>query len=133
MLGRAIAGRYWVVYYLVYVFSVAALLWLYWEQLDWNLGQQKETLFLLAAVFGASAGFALLVAIVPEVLGHMVLLIPQAWEKAKSRGRQEGRKTERDRVQDIIARYGQKDPESGAIVITPEGAEQLLKGSGETS
>ena len=104
-------------------------MWHYWGQLQWNVGQQSQTLYLLAAVCNVSAGFALLVAIILEVPGRMVLLIPQAWEKAKS----QERKAERARERDILARYGQKDPKTGVITINPEGVEWLLNDSGELS
>ena len=79
--------RYWVFYYLVYVASsVFGVCW-YWERLlryDWVLW--------LAAIFGASVGFALFVAIILEVSGRMVLLIPNAIRKIKAEGRAEERK-----------------------------------------
>ena len=51
----------------------------------------------------------------------MVLLIPDAWRKAKREGREE----ERNRVRDIIAEHGQRDPETGALTISEEGLRLL--------
>ena len=47
---------------------------------------------MLAAVFGVVAGVVLLAAIIREVTGRMVLLIPKAWNRAKEEGRLEERK-----------------------------------------
>ena len=79
----------------------------------------------MAAVVGLAAGLALLVVITLEVTGRMVLLIPAAWRKAKK----EGRDAERERVQAIMAQYGQEDPETGAIILSREAREPLRNGS----
>ena len=68
-------------YYVVYVGGVALGLARYWPQLTAHDG-----ILWLAAIFGASAGSALLVAIFLEVMGRMVLLIPAAWKKIKDKG-----------------------------------------------
>lgn len=81
----------------------------------------------MAAIVGLAAGTALLVVIVLEVFGRMVLLIPAAWRKAKKAGRDE----ERNRVRTIIAKYGQRDPDTGAIILSPEAEEQLITRSGD--
>ena len=51
----------------------------------------------------------------------MVLLIPDAWRKAKREGREE----ERQRVKDIIAQHAKQDPTTGALTISPEGVSLL--------
>ncbi len=56
----------------------------------------------MAAIFGAAAGIALLAAIVLEVTGRMVLLIPKAWNRAKREGRAEQRK----RTDEAYKRFG---------------------------
>ena len=52
----------------------------------------------------------------------MVLLIPDAWRKAKREVREE----ERKRVKSIIAQHAKRDPAAGALTISPEGV-SLLK------
>ena len=89
----------------------------------------------------------------------MVLLIPAAWRKAKSeghaKGRMEGhaegllagrvegllaghaegllagRAAEHDRIQSVIAQFGQVDPDTGAITLGTEAQEQLRNGHGK--
>ena len=61
----------------------------------------------------------------------MVLLIPAAWRKAKSEGRAEGRAAEHDRIQSVIAQFGQVDPDTGAITLGTEAQEQLRNGHGK--
>ncbi len=89
---KQVARNYWISYYLVYIGGVALGLWGYWEQLD------EAGVYLLAAVCSASAGGALLIAIVLEVVGRMVLLIPAAIKKFKEEGRKEERKRLRQRL-----------------------------------
>ena len=52
---------------------------------------------------------------------RMVLLIPDAWRKAKREGREE----ERDRVRSIIAEHVTRDSATGAFTISPEGVSLL--------
>ena len=92
-------------------------------------GDKLSRLYTMAAVVGLAAGLAFLVVVILEVTGRMVLLIPAAWRKAKSVGRREGREAERERVQDIIAQYGQEDPETGAIMLNRDAQERLRNGS----
>lgn len=94
-LFRRAVGNYWVAYYLVYVAMAAWGLWENRNRLDWSQLWQDDV-YLLAAILGAAAGVALLTAIILEVLGRMVLLIPKAWNRAKREGRQEQRKLERE-------------------------------------
>ena len=85
-------GKYWVSYYIVYIVSVVFLLWRHWEAIRWD---DESYIYLLAAIFGLSVGIALMVAILVEVTGRMVLLIPDAVRKIKQAGREEGREEER--------------------------------------
>ncbi len=85
---KSIVEKYWVAYYIVYVGSVVFLLWRHWEALRWD---NESYILLLAAIFGMSAGIASVTAIIVEVTGKMVLLIPDAIRKIKQEGRQEGR------------------------------------------
>ena len=89
-----------------------------------------DTLFVAAAVCGVSGGTALFVAIIVEVTGRMVLLIPRAWNKAKDLGRTEGRAEERDRVQAILSQYARRDPETGELVLDRDAEERLRNGTG---
>ena len=124
-LFRRAVGNYWVVYYLVYVAMVAWGLWANRNRLDWSQLWQDDV-YLLAAILGVSAGIALLVAIVLEVTGRMVLLIPKAWNRAKREGRAEQRKLE----DEAYKRFGVEV--DGVLVLprTPE-VERFLAGEAE--
>ena len=99
----------------------------------------NERLFLLAGIVGLAAGTALLSVIIVEVTGRMVLLIPAAWRKAKAEGHAEGlveghaegRAEEHDRIQSVIAQFGQIDPDTGTITLGTEAQEQLRNGIGK--
>ena len=93
----------------------------------------NEDLYTLAAIFGVAAGIALMSAIITEVVGYVVLLIPrrireikeegraEAHAEGRSQGRKEGRSegrsqgreeglsqgrmAERERVVNLRARY----------------------------
>ena len=80
-----------------------------------------------------SAGTALFVAIIVEVTGRMVLLIPRAWNRAKAEGRAEARAEERDRVRAILSEYGRRDPETGRLVLDldQDAVELLRNGKGK--
>ena len=128
-------GKYWLAYYLVYVVSVAVFLWLYRVPLLSKATPDDTRLYLLAAVFGVSAGIALLVTILMEVLITLVLLAPRVWRHAVNQGKREGRREalqeEKKRVQAIIDQHGKRDPETGQLVISEEGL-RLLNGSDGT-
>ena len=155
LIDRAIEGKYWVVYYLVYAAGVATGLALYWPEITGSDTPKDARLFLLAGIVGLAAGTALLSVIIVEVTGRMVLLIPAAWRKAKSEGHAEGRMeghaegllegragglleghaegraAEHDRIQSVIAQFGQVDPDTGAITLGTEAQEQLRNGHGK--
>ena len=78
--------KYWVVYYIVYVVGVVVIVALQWQKLQADV----DPIFRLAAIFGVSAGIASFLAIVSEVFGRMVLLIPSAVKRLKDAGRKEG-------------------------------------------
>ena len=115
---KRVARNYWLVYYAVYVGGVAAGLGRYWQRLDADDG-----IFWLAAIFGASAGSALLVAILLEVTGRMVLLIPVAVKKLKEEGR-------RSVIMALAQRGGCADG-SIQVNLTREEVNALLKESEE--
>ena len=84
----------------------------------------RDALYVLAAIFAVAGGTALFVAIIVEVTGRMVLLIPGAWNRAKAEGRAE----ERDRVRAILSQYGRRDPETGRLVLDlDQDAEERLR------
>ena len=124
-LFRRAVGNYWVAYYLVYVAMAAWGLWANRSRLDWSQLWQDDV-YLLAAVLGAAAGVALLTAIILEVLGRMVLLIPKAWNRAKREGRAEQRKL----TEEAYKRFGIEV--DGVLVLprTPE-VERFLAGEAE--
>ncbi len=82
-------GKYWVIYYIVFLAVLAALLSRHWGAVNWGDGSY---VFLLAAIFGLSAGVALTFTICTELGGRMVLLIPGAINKLKDEGRKEERR-----------------------------------------
>ena len=136
LFNRVITGGYWVAYYLVYALGVVYLTRHFWHELPFlrtGLGQlDLPQLFILAAIFAVAGGTALFVAIIVEVTGRMVLLIPRAWNRAKDVGRAEGltqgRAEERDRVQAILSEYGRRDPETGCLVLDQDAVELLRNG-----
>ena len=81
-------GKYWVIYYIVFLAVLAYLLRRHWAALDWS---DESYLFLLAAIFGVAAGTALTVTILSEFGVSMVLLIPSTYKWIKENGRKEGR------------------------------------------
>lgn len=123
---RSIAERYWVVYYLVYVAGVAFGASRYHPLRE----QGKDELFALVAIFALAAGLALLVAIIMEVLGRMVLLIPAEIRRLKEQGRREGRQEERRRIIGALRQAGEREDGSIHITLTPE-VMKLLMGDAE--
>jgi uncharacterized membrane protein YuzA (DUF378 family) len=82
---------YWVIYFGGYVVAIVILGVLHWD----DLKQGDNPIYVLAAVFGVAAGVSSVFAIIVEVGGRMVLLIPAAVKRLKEQGRQEGRQEER--------------------------------------
>ena len=115
---KSIAERYWVVYYLVYVAGVAVGVWRYHPLQE----QGKDELYALAAIFALAAGVALLAAILLEVFGRMVLLIPAAIRKIKEQ--------ERQRVVDALAKAGVLSSESGDKLTSAE-IRKIVQGESE--
>ena len=123
---------YWISYFVGYLVAVALLLWLYWPTL---LGAAAPV-YLLSAIFGTAAGTASAFAIIAEVGGRAVLLIPKAANKLIDKGRTEGRKQgqeQRDeRYQEAVKRFGVEV--DGVIMLpnTPE-IQEFLKSDPEES
>ena len=110
---KRLIEKYWVVYYIVYVVGVVVIVAMQWQKLQ----ADDDPIFRLAAIFGVSAGIASFLAIVSEVFGRMVLLIPSAVKKLRESGRkeglEEGKKIERKRVQEILEQLdGELPPEA---------------------
>ena len=80
-------GKYWIIYYIVFLAVLAFLLRRHWHALDWS---DETYLFLLAAIFGVSAGAALTVTILSEFGVSIVLLIPSTYKWIKEKGHKEG-------------------------------------------
>ena len=80
-------GKYWIIYYIVFLVVLAFLLRRHWHALDWS---DETYLFLLAAIFGVSAGAALSVTILSEFGVSIVLLIPSTYKWIKEKGHKEG-------------------------------------------
>ena len=122
---KSAAERYWVIYYLVYLAVAGAGLWKYWPRLLWYWRQpvlQDDSIYLLAAIFGVAAGTALATAIILEVSGRMVLLIPATVRKIKAQGhaesKEEGRREERDRINAALDEHDVHEG-NGAPVMVP--------------
>ena len=113
---RSIAERYWVVYYLVYVGGVAFGASRYHPLRE----QGKDELFALVAIFALAAGLALLAAILLEVIGKMVLLIPAAWKRIRKQAVDE----ERQRVIEALTKVGVRPGGSDEVSLT---ASEILK------
>ena len=128
---KSAAERYWVIYYLVYLAAAGVGLWRYWPRLLWYWRQpllQDDSIYLLGAIFGTALGIALAVAIILEVSGRMVLLIPATVKKIMARGhaegKVEGREEERERIGAALAEYGIHEGSNAPI---PFGSDELLK------
>ena len=132
---KTAAEKYWVIYYLIYLGLSGAGLWYYWPRLLYYWRQplmQNDSVYLLAAIFGAAMGIALAVAILLEVSGRMVLLIPAAVRKIKAEGRKEGievgevrgRTSERQRISDALAQLGVQEGSGGEVTLSKA---ELLK------
>ncbi len=132
---RKVAGSYWVAYYLVYLAGVGVGLWKYPPFQEHG----NEVIYLLAAIFGAAAGLALLVAILLEVTGRMVLLIPAAIKKyreegrkvgreeGREEGREQGREQERQRIIEELGNLSERN--GGGVQVTPDEVIKILRGA----
>lgn len=129
--AKTAAERYWIIYYLVYLAVSGAGLWYYWPRLLWYWRQpvmENDSVDLLAAIFGAAVGTALGVAILLEVGGRMVLLIPAAVKKLKAEGRQEERQRIRAAVAELVVQKGGSEQ----AMISKEEILKILQGEGES-
>ncbi len=129
---KSIAERYWIAYYLVYAIAVGLGIWRYRPLQETG----RDELYALVAVFALAAGIALLAAILLEVTGRMVLLIPDAIRKIKEQGREEGRKEvqeenrrriaeERRRIADAIRKIKEQGREEGRKEVQEENRRRI--------
>ena len=136
---RTAAEKYWVIYYLIYLGLSGGGLWYYWPRLlsYWRQPPaQDDSVYLLAAIFGTAMGIALGVAIILEVSGRMVLLIPAAVRKIKEQGRKEGieegkargRKSERRRIADGLAQLGVREGSGDEVMLSRAEVLKILRG-----
>ena len=96
---KALAPRYWLGYYLMYVLASVAGTIRYHRSLLEPTG--NEDLYTITAIFGVAAGIALTSAIITEAVGYVVLLIPKRIREIREGERRE----ERERVARLRARY----------------------------
>ena len=126
---KTAAEKYWVIYYLIYLALSGAGLWYYWPRLLHYWRQplmQDDSVYLLAAIFGTAMGIALAAAILLEVSGRMVLLIPAAVRKIKAQGRKEGielgevrgRTSERQRISNALSQLGVHEGSEEDVVLS---------------
>ena len=125
-LFRRAVGNYWVAYYLFYVAIASCGWWANRERIYWRELLLADDVYLLAAILGVAAGIALFAAIILEVTGRMVLLIPKAWNRAKREGRAEQRKL----TDEAYKRFGVEVDGVLALPRTPE-VERFLAGETE--
>ena len=140
---KSAAERYWVIYYLVYLGAAGAGLWYYWPRLLWYWRQpllHNDSIYLLAAIFGTAVGIALAVAIILEVSGRMVLLIPAAVRKIKAQGREEGRQEGlvegrqeglvegRQRIGQALAELGLHEGNGAQVILDAAAVRKILHG-----
>lgn len=105
---KSIGERYWIAYYLVYVITAGVGLWRYrpWQQ------SGNDELYALVAIFALAAGVALLAAILMEVIGRMVLLIPDAIKRIRAQ--------EQKRIIDALAKAGVRAGDSDEMLTPAE-------------
>ena len=116
-----ILDSYGIIYPLAFLAALAVMLWLHWDAL---LHKDGAT-FLLAAIFGVAAGAALTFAILMELGGRTMLLIPKAAKKLLNQGRAEGLAIQRERQREALQRFGVEVDGVMALPFTEEVQEFL--------
>ena len=115
-------GKYWVIYYGIFLAILAFLLARYWSALHWS---DASWLPLMAAIFGVAAGIALTFTICAEIGGRMVLLIPAAVRKLRDAGKAEGiQEGIQQGIQEGIQQGIQQGIQEGVQQGIQEGAQQ---------
>ena len=74
----------------------------------------------LALVMGVSAGLASLLAVIIELGGRTLLLIPKAVNALLDRGREEAKREQRQRMERILEVWGSRKDGATVLTITPE-------------
>ena len=89
--------------------------------INWNSPKWSEDwLTLMAAIFGVAGGISLTFAILVELGGRMVLLIPDAIRKIREAERKEQRKAQQKRRREAYERFGF---EIDGVLVLPQTAE----------
>ena len=115
---------YWVIYFIGYLVALAVQLWMDWG----SLAQGDNAGTRLAVMYGVAAGSASAFAILAEVGGIIVLLIPRRVRQLK----QEGGKERDARYREAYRRFGVEV--NGVVMLpdTPEVQEFLNSAPGAT-
>ena len=121
-----ILDSYGIIYPLAFLVALALMLWLHWNAL---LHQDGPT-YLLAAIFGVAAGAALTFAILTELGGRTVLLIPKTVKRILRQGRAEGRAVRDKRYKEALQQFGVEIDGVRALPFTPEVREFLAADPG---
>ena len=116
-------GKYWIAYYISFLVGVAVLVGTHWYSPKWN----EDWLALSSDIFGVAFGISLTLALLVEVVGNMVLLIPQRIKELKDRGRREERRAQRSRREEALKRFGREVDGRIMLPMTPE-VERFLDG-----
>ena len=130
-----ILESYGIIYPPAFLIALALTLWLHWPALL----HKEGPVFLLAAILGVAAGGALTFAILVEIGGRTVLLIPKAvkeiMEKGREQGREEGlelgQKQRDQRYQEALDKFGVEVDGVRMLPDTPEIREFLQSPPGE--
>ena len=112
-------GKYWIAYYISFLVGVVVLTGTHWYSPRWN----EDWLALSSDIFGVAFGISLTLALLVEVVGNMVLLIPQRIKELKDRGRREQQK----RVEEAYRRFGVEVNGVRMLPQTPE-VRRFLRG-----
>ena len=89
---------------------------------------QEDWLSVLADILAVALGLAIASTILVEVIGRMVLLIPDAVKKIKAQGHAEGRAAQSKRYQEAYERFG---VEVNGVLMLPNTREVAEFLSGE--
>lgn len=107
---------YWIGYYLLYPVLVA-IFSIYNHR---ELLAGSDRLQTLAVVMGVSAGLASLLAVIIELGGRALLLIPKAVNALLDKGREEAKQEQRQRMERILEVCGSQKDGATVLTITPE-------------
>ena len=100
---------------------------MHWYSPRWN----EDWLALLADILSGAMGISIALTITVELVGNMVLLIPQRIRELKAQGRNEERKAQIARRKEAYRRFGVEVDGGLVLPVTPE-VERFLEGDGPT-